>query len=196
MHISFFSSQGDYCLSPGGREMGSETGRLPAKSGVVCWVAFAISSPHAFSAFNSVLLTDYIPARRVLTYRMHYLATNYLIPVNGFWALAGFWGIEPQRTGQGRLLPAQVIHVNQQVLVPRSAQAIYLDCQCRWPTALTGPLRSSAKGPQTRTDSWRQPDVTLISPLSAPIATHLPITGRHKGDKQTHKGDTLVPAVQ
>ena len=42
----------------------------------------------------------------------------------------------------------------------------------------------------------RRHNFTLISALSAPIATHLPITGHHKGDKETHEGDTLVPAVQ
>ena len=31
---------------------------------------------------------------------------------------------------------------------------------------------------------------TLISPLSAPVATQLPITVGHKGEKQTHEGDT------
>ena len=41
MHIGarsdnyFFSFQGDYCLSKGGREKGSEIGRLPGKSGML-----------------------------------------------------------------------------------------------------------------------------------------------------------------
>ena len=42
--------------------------------------------------------------------------------------------------------------------------------------------------------AWRH-NFTLVSPLSVPVATDLPITGSHEGDKQTHEGDTLVPAV-
>ena len=38
--MCFVSSQGDYCLSPGGREMRYENGRLPTKSGVLTGLDF------------------------------------------------------------------------------------------------------------------------------------------------------------
>ena len=35
---------------------------------------------------------------------------------------------------------------------------------------------------------------TLVSPLSAPVAKHLPITGGDEGDKHNQAWDTLVSA--